>query len=51
MSITNFNVKLAALKALYNVEVCQWIFLEPGEAKTTIDSHHKKKTTLPGIPN
>ncbi|RHZ53218.1 hypothetical protein Glove_444g25 [Diversispora epigaea] len=24
----------------YNVEVKKWIFLEPGEAKTTIDSHH-----------
>lgn len=27
-------------KEWYNVEVRQWIFLEPGEAKTTIDSHH-----------
>ena len=24
----------------YNIEVCEWIFLEPGEAKTTVDSHH-----------
>ncbi|RHZ70346.1 hypothetical protein Glove_272g1 [Diversispora epigaea] len=24
----------------YNVEVRGWIFLEPGEAKTTVDSHH-----------
>ncbi|RHZ84344.1 hypothetical protein Glove_83g48 [Diversispora epigaea] len=24
----------------YNVEVYRWIFLEPGEAKTTVDSHH-----------
>ena len=24
----------------YNVEVREWIFLEPGEAKTTVDSHH-----------
>ncbi|CAG8757286.1 7624_t:CDS:2, partial [Gigaspora rosea] len=24
----------------YNVEVCEWLFLEPGEAKTTINSHH-----------
>ena len=24
----------------YNIEVCGWIFLEPGEAKTTVDSHH-----------
>ena len=24
----------------YNIEVRGWIFLEPGEAKTTIDSHH-----------
>ncbi|EXX50986.1 hypothetical protein RirG_265630 [Rhizophagus irregularis DAOM 197198w] len=23
-----------------NVEVRGWIFLEPGEAKTTVDSHH-----------
>ncbi|GBC26331.2 hypothetical protein GLOIN_2v1790148 [Rhizophagus irregularis DAOM 181602=DAOM 197198] len=24
----------------YNIEVRGWIFLEPGEAKTTVDSHH-----------
>jgi hypothetical protein len=24
----------------YNIEVKSWIFLEPGEAKTTVDSHH-----------
>ncbi|GBB90004.1 hypothetical protein RclHR1_16870010 [Rhizophagus clarus] len=24
----------------YEVEVREWIFLEPGEAKTTVDSHH-----------
>jgi hypothetical protein len=24
----------------YNIEVRSWLFLEPGEAKTTIDSHH-----------
>ena len=24
----------------YGVEVRGWIFLEPGEAKTTVDSHH-----------
>lgn len=24
----------------YNIEVRSWIFLEPGEAKTTVDSHH-----------
>jgi hypothetical protein len=24
----------------YNIEVREWIFLEPGEAKTTVDSHH-----------
>ena len=24
----------------YNVEVREWLFLEPGEAKTIIDSHH-----------
>ena len=24
----------------YNIEVCEWLFLEPGKAKTTIDSHH-----------
>src|SRR5581483_1953258 len=24
----------------YNIEVCGWIFLEPGEAKTTVDSHY-----------
>ncbi|GES94085.1 hypothetical protein GLOIN_2v1767205 [Rhizophagus clarus] len=24
----------------YQIEVCDWLFLEPGEAKTTIDSHH-----------
>jgi len=27
-------------KEWYNVEVRQWIILEPGEVKTTIDSHH-----------
>ena len=43
-------------KEWYNVEVRQWIFLEPGEAKTTIDSHHAQvfiyfflKFTLPLI--
>ena len=24
----------------YNIEVKSWQFFEPGEAKTTIDSHH-----------
>ncbi|RHZ82981.1 hypothetical protein Glove_101g47 [Diversispora epigaea] len=24
----------------YKIEVCGWIFLEPGETKTTVDSHH-----------
>jgi len=24
----------------YSIEVRGWIFLEPGEAKTTVDSHH-----------
>ena len=24
----------------YQIEVRDWQFLEPGEAKTTIDSHH-----------
>ncbi|RHZ71090.1 hypothetical protein Glove_262g77 [Diversispora epigaea] len=24
----------------YQIQVCSWLFLEPGEAKTTIDSHH-----------
>ena len=24
----------------YNIEVRSWLFLEPGEAKTIIDSHH-----------
>lgn len=27
-------------KNWYNIEVKSWIFLEPGEAKTTVDSHH-----------
>lgn len=43
-------------KEWYNVEVRRWIFLEPGEAKTTIDSHHAQvfiyfflKFTLPLI--
>jgi hypothetical protein len=24
----------------YQIQVCSWLFLEPDEAKTTIDSHH-----------
>ena len=24
----------------YQIQDCSWLFLEPGEAKTTIDSHH-----------
>jgi hypothetical protein len=24
----------------YQINIKKWIFLEPGEAKTTIDSHH-----------
>lgn len=24
----------------YNIKIRSWIFLEPGEAKTTVDSHH-----------
>ena len=24
----------------YEIDVKSWIFLEPGEAKTTVDSHH-----------
>ena len=24
----------------YGIEIREWTFLEPGEAKTTIDSHH-----------
>ncbi len=24
----------------YKIDVKSWIFLEPGEAKTTVDSHH-----------
>ncbi|GBC48823.2 hypothetical protein GLOIN_2v1767205 [Rhizophagus irregularis DAOM 181602=DAOM 197198] len=28
------------LNEWYQIEVCDWQFLEPGEAKTTIDSHH-----------
>ncbi|RHZ90012.1 hypothetical protein Glove_9g308 [Diversispora epigaea] len=24
----------------YNIEIKSWLFLEPGEAKTTVDSHH-----------
>jgi hypothetical protein len=24
----------------YSIKVKRWLFLEPGEAKTTIDSHH-----------
>ena len=27
-------------KEWYNVVPCKWIFLEAGEAKTAIDSHH-----------
>ena len=27
-------------KNWYNIEIKSWIFLEPGEAKTTVDSHH-----------
>jgi hypothetical protein len=38
------NSKLMAIVShwhdWYNVEVRSWLFLEPGEAKTTIDSHH-----------
>src|SRR5205085_3410554 len=30
----------------YNVEVKKWIFLEPGEAKTTINSHHAQVIPL-----
>jgi hypothetical protein len=31
---------LSHWKDWYNVEIKKWIFLEAGEAKTTIDSHH-----------
>jgi len=30
----------------YQIEVRDWQFLEPGEAKTTIDSHHAAVSIL-----
>lgn len=30
----------------YQVEIRDWQFLEPGEAKTTIDSHHAAVSTI-----
>lgn len=30
----------------YGVEVRGWVFLEPGEAKTTVDSHHATVSTI-----
>ncbi len=30
----------------YQIEVRDWQFLEPGEAKTTIDSHHAAVSTI-----
>jgi hypothetical protein len=30
----------------YDVEVRSWQFFEPGEAKTTIDSHHASVSNL-----
>lgn len=30
----------------YNIEIRSWLFLEPGEAKTTIDSHHATVSIL-----
>ncbi|CAB4406085.1 unnamed protein product [Rhizophagus irregularis] len=39
-----YNLELMAIIShwynWYNVEVRRWIFLEPGEAKTIVDSHH-----------
>jgi hypothetical protein len=37
---------LAHWKDWYNVEVRRWLFLEAGEAKTIIDSHHAQARTL-----
>ena len=31
---------MAYWKDWYDIEIKKWIFLEAGEAKTTIDSHH-----------
>jgi hypothetical protein len=30
----------------YNVEIRRWLFLEAGEAKTAVDSHHAQVSTM-----
>lgn len=37
---TEMMIILSHWKDWYNIEIKKWIFLEAGEAKTTIDSHH-----------
>ena len=34
----------------YEIEVRKWTFLEPGEAKTTIDSHHAQVSVFVYYP-
>jgi len=35
-------VIVAKWNTRYDIDVRSWIFLEAGEAKTTIDSHHAR---------
>ena len=46
-----YNSELMAIVSYwhnwYNVKVRSWLFLEPGEVKTMVDSHHASLSTNP----